>query len=359
MLACEVRAWLGLVLALALALALGLMLALMCTWSFEPPKRAPAHTRTRTRTRTRTHTRFRTDANIPVRTRDPTTSPSTSASAPYPIPPPTAAVAVFNCNRVLAHHADRIAQLLDRCPDSHARPSIAMLQELPFDEDVRALRERGWTVVARDPVSELAIAIRSDAATRWAAESVVVERMPESEFFMNAAVLARLRHASGARLCVMSVHLASTEYLADDAERCRETEWLIARMRRHGVDVVGGDWNSRSHLDRGVGPGLALDHRAPSHLMQEAGYVDLGANEAASVDAAPQKRAKHGAGWARGTWLPSLDSGTRERIDRIYARAPLRGDVWTWTPDVMGWTPDQWPTGPDHAALYALVRVVE
>jgi hypothetical protein len=270
-------------------------------------------------------------------------------------------IVVFNCNRVLARHADRIACLLDRCPDSHARPSIALLQEVPFDEDVRALRERGWMVVARDPVSELAIAIRSDASAQWAVESVVVERMPESEFFMNAAVLAHLRHASGARLCVMSVHLASTEYLANDAERCRETEWLLARMRRHGVDVVGGDWNSRSHLDS-----LALDHRVPSRLMQEAGYVDLGANEVVNevetetqAKAAPQKRAKHGASWARGTWLPSLDSGTRERIDRIYARAPFRGDVWTWTPDVMGWTPEQWPTGPDHAALYALVRAAE
>lgn len=127
---------------------------------------------------------------------------------------------------------------------------------------------------------------------------------------------------------VSSIHLSSWEYKRDESERIREIEWIL-KYFTPTVGIMGGDWNSISHLDLKY---QLKNKLLPSHLVGEMGWVDTLEN------------------YNKSTWIPADTHNTKERIDRIYVKPSRKWKV------VKGYTLDarnfpslkSWPTGRDH-----------
>jgi len=259
----------------------------------------------------------------------------------------TVAAIVFNCNQRLRADPDGFATLFSGADKPVATPSILLLQEVEHTEDVRVLEDRGWTLAAWEPRSEIAIFVDDNV---WKVSSAFIERMPDDDFYRNAAVIADLESRVNRKdkISVMSVHLSSTEYKRDEEVRVQEMQWLLKRIKQHQVDLVGGDFNSVSHLDHHL---PVHNIRFASQVLQDAGFADIGSRPGPL----PKTFVKSGFNWNRGTWLETLDRQEIDRIDRAYLSdkrwSAKRSDVWIITPDQMPQL-QQWPTGEDHACLY-------
>jgi endonuclease/exonuclease/phosphatase family metal-dependent hydrolase len=111
--------------------------------------------------------------------------------------------------------------------------------------------------------------------------------------------------------------------------------------------IVGGDFNSGSHLDWTAAAAALPNHMGRvvawpvSRMMHEAGFVD--AFRAAHPDPVEDP------GW---TWSPEFRESHQDRIDYVY----VRGDGWeVEEATVLSDHPRGWPS--DHAAVLAVLRL--
>ena len=141
--------------------------------------------------------------------------------------------------------------------------------------------------------------------------------------------------------------------VADAKTRGKEMEEILGELRPHLAKspevpvIVGGDFNSGSHLDwtqaaAGVPNHHGLAVRWPAGWsMAEAGFVD--AFRTANPD--PVKEPGH-------TWSPQFRDSHQDRIDYVY----LRGDAWQVRESkVLNQHPRGWPS--DHAAVLAILSL--
>ena len=142
---------------------------------------------------------------------------------------------------------------------------------------------------------------------------------------------------------------------ADAATRGREIDAILDELVPHieaaptTPVIVGGDFNSGSHLDWTSRAADAVNHhghvvRWPVSLsMERAGFVDT--FRAAHSD--PLARP----GW---TWSPEFPDSHQDRIDYVYVRA---GDWRVVDSEVLRTHPRGWPS--DHAAVLSTLELVE
>lgn len=140
---------------------------------------------------------------------------------------------------------------------------------------------------------------------------------------------------------------------ADSETRGKEMDVILDALLPHlekspGMPViVGGDFNSGSHLDWTAEAAHLPDHHGLSvpwpagRSMAEAGFID--AFRTANPD--PVKTPGH-------TWSPEFRDSHQDRIDYIY----LRGKRWHVIESrVLSVHPDGWPS--DHAAVLAIASL--
>ena len=142
---------------------------------------------------------------------------------------------------------------------------------------------------------------------------------------------------------------------ADQVTRGAELDTILAALLPHvpadsGVPLlVGGDFNSGSHLDWTEAAAALPNHAGrvvawpASVAMEAAGFVDT--YRAAHPDPVE---------FPGLTWSPEFPESHQDRIDYVYAR----GDRWTVEGSrVLSSHPDGWPS--DHAAVLSTLRLAE
>ncbi len=138
-----------------------------------------------------------------------------------------------------------------------------------------------------------------------------------------------------------SIHLNSESYKRDEAERRRETAWILERFSP-ARGVMAGDWNSVSHLDAKHSGAAAESSRAspkttpPSELLEKHGWVDT-----------------HADAMVESTWMQAKP-GSVERIDRIYTTPKMAVlKLAILGPRDFPFLKHGWPTGRDHRLVLA------
>jgi hypothetical protein len=138
---------------------------------------------------------------------------------------------------------------------------------------------------------------------------------------------------------IFSTHLDDLKYKRDETKRLLETRYILSHLPPFDRAILGGDFNSPSHLD--YQPNThAHATLLPSHLLQATGWQDVQAGQS----------------WTRGTWIPSK-SQVPSRIDRIYTLGsivPVQGSII----DRYDLGLKRWPTGPDHRVLWQQFMIV-
>lgn len=130
------------------------------------------------------------------------------------------------------------------------------------------------------------------------------------------------------KLWVFSVHLIDIDYLKNENLRMKEMEHIIKYLPPLKNMIIGGDFNSPSHLDSEY-----KNYQGPSQVFETMELNDTQASKS----------------WTRGTWLPSSKC---QRIDRLYHTSdivPVRGAILDKEnfPQLK-----RWPTGKDHRLIY-------
>jgi endonuclease/exonuclease/phosphatase family metal-dependent hydrolase len=118
-------------------------------------------------------------------------------------------------------------------------------------------------------------------------------------------------------------------------------EAILKHLPENGQDfVLGGDFNSPSHLDATGKERMA--NVLPSHLLARDGWIDMQANQT----------------WVADTWMKSQCQYCIDRLDRIYVRgARIEFSEYGGIEDADSLGLIKWPTGQDHRLVWQDVRV--
>jgi len=140
---------------------------------------------------------------------------------------------------------------------------------------------------------------------------------------------------------------------ADAATRGSEIDGILAELLPHLAEtpempvIVGGDFNSGSHLDWTAAAATLPNHHGRvvpwpvSRAMEAAGFVDT--YRVAHPD--PIEAPGH-------TWSPEFPETHQDRIDYVY----VRGDAWRVEgAEILSGHPRGWPS--DHAAALTVLRL--
>ena len=209
------------------------------------------------------------------------------------------------------------------------------------------LRSSNLSVMSRFPLGEVH---RLGPAFRFG--GVTIELRPGQELQAYSLWINHLPSVSSQ----LAEGATGEELAAADAEtRGRELDVILGELLPHlerspGVPVlVGGDFNSGSHLDWTAEAAELPNHHGrvvawpASSSMARAGFIDtFRAAHPSSLEALGR------------TWSPEFADSHQERIDYVYAR----GDGWrVLDSEVLDEHPRGWPS--DHAAVLSTLALDE
>ena len=207
------------------------------------------------------------------------------------------------------------------------------------------LRSSNLSVMSRFPIREvhrLGPAFRFGGVTIELAPGVLVQAY---SLWIHYLPSVEAQLADGAS--------AGDLIAADEETRGTEIKAILAELEPHLARsphvpvLVGGDFNSGSHLDWTAEAAALENHHGRvvawpvSVAMQAAGFLDTYRVAHPDPVDAP--------GW---TWSPEFTEGHQDRIDYVYAR----GDAWRVVDSkVLNTHPDGWPS--DHAAVLSTLEL--
>lgn len=190
--------------------------------------------------------------------------------------------------------------------------------------------------------------------SRYPLQNIHVVSIPNS--YYNALVLVRT-----GSIWVASIHLFSEQYKQCEDTRYKETEWLLASVKRYTQRykerltpcILAGDWNSTTK----TGQTKCL-MKANSCSKASLDSCALPSCKASSLPKSilTKNHWKDAHTDANGsTWIPATKH-TIERIDRIYyKRLQLQHSIIIGPEHLSNM---KWPTGKDHRMVIADFRVV-